>query len=485
MTSLTLLTHHYQIEHTEADLGDPYGGIIVLINKNFSVEDVEELMKGRLLNLTIRDSVQKYNVSALYSYPGSRASSAKLRLFTEKLKTRHKISDQNIILGDFNFVDEDLDRTNKSRIGKNHIDKALTKVWEEFSSELDLSDPFRVKNPKKKMYSYIHTTDKAKSRLDRVYVNDENCNTIMHYKHTHTPFIKAHRIVTFTLTQPGERGPGYWKMNTAIISDRPYAMIVEKTVNDVLALSISDPIERWLVLIHTITIETQVYSASKRYHEKAIKVLCEKKVEALEQHPQLSSNEQLQREYEHNLSMINEWHRKQMEGHLTRIKTQPRLEYGEPNISFFADIEKKAAKKKTISHLMNQRGEMKHDLDSLKGIASDFYTKLFDTRETNPQVSHRLLQNIKKKVSVEQRQTLNQLINKEELLNAVMTLQRNKSPGPDGIPAEFYQTYWYLIQDLYFDYISQVKESLFPPEKNMSIMWHSISSCTIPPPGRG
>ena len=465
VTSLSLLRQNYRIEHTEADTGDPYGGIIILVSKNLVVSDVEELVKGRLLNFKITDSQHQYNISALYGYPGSRASPARLRTITEKLKMRHQISDQNIILGDFNFVDEDLDRTNKSRVGQNHIDKALTKVWIEFSHELDLSDPFRVKNPKKRMFSYIHTKDKAKSRLDRVYVNDENCNTIVQYKHIHTPFVKAHRILTFTLKPQGERGPGYWKMNTGIIVDRPYAIIVEKTVNDVLALNIIDPVERWLIFIQTITIETKAYCASKRYHEKAIRVICEKKVEALEQHPQLSSNNQLQEEYEHSLSMINEWHRKQMEGHQTRIKTQPKFEYGEPNIAFFADIEKKSAKKKTITHLMDEKGDIKHDTESLKNIASKFYTKLFSTKETNPQVGHKLLQNIKKKVSSQQRETLNQLISKEELFKAVMKLQKNKSPGPDGIPAEFYQTYWHLIQDLYFDFINKVKDSLFPQRR--------------------
>ena len=50
-----------------------------------------------------------------------------------------------------------------------------------------------------------------------------------------------------------------------------------------------------------------------------------------------------------------------------------------------------------------------------------------------------------------------------------MKLRRNKSPGPDGIPAEFYQYFWYLIQDLYFDFISAVENSALPDGKNTSI----------------
>ena len=464
VTCLSILKNNYDVLHTEADINDTYGGIIVLVHKNLRVIEENELIKGRLLNFKIKDTNQQYNVSAIYNYSGNRATSDKLKSFTEILKTYHSPADHNILLGDFNFVDNDLDRTNKTKLGQNNTDKSLTQTWLNFTDELDLSDPFRTRNPKKRMYSYIHTRDKAKSRLDRIYLNDENCNSITHYKHIHTPFIKAHRIVTFTLTKQGDRGPGYWKMNTSILNDRPYAMIVENTVTDVRNLNTSDPVEKWLILIQTITIETQVYCKSKRHYEKKIKAQCEKKIETLEQHPQLNSNEQLHKEYEYCLDKLNNWHKQQVEGHQTRIKTQPKLEHGEPNIAFFAEIEKKSSKKKMITHLMNEEGEMKNDTSSLMQIATDFYTKLYARKNTNQQTADRLLRNIKKKITPEQMDTMDALITKEELTKAVMRLQKGKSPGPDGIPAEFYQKFWHLLHDLYLSYIEQVKNSLFPEE---------------------
>ena len=104
-----------------------------------------------------------------------------------------------MILGDFNFVDNDIDRTNKKNIGKNHLDNVLSEIWTEYVHEADLTDPFRKRNPKRRMFSYIHTQNDAKSRLDRVYVNDENCDTILHYRHTPTPWKKAHKVVSFSI----------------------------------------------------------------------------------------------------------------------------------------------------------------------------------------------------------------------------------------------------------------------------------------------
>lgn len=466
---LFMFSQNYHILHSEVDVNDPYGGIIVLVHKDLTVVSNTVLVTGRVLNFKVSDSKQEYNISAVYGFTGKKASVSKLQEWTEALRLYHSAADNNIILGDFNFVENDLDRTSRTRSGMNNVDASLHKVWTDFSTSLDLSDPFRVRNPNRRMYSYIHTKDQAKSRIDRVYVNDENCNVILHYKHIPTKFLRAHRIVTFTIKKQNERGPGYWKMNTKILSDRPYQALMERTVRDVDELRIDDPIERWLVFIETVRLETQVYCSSKRYHERKVKNLCEMRIQSLEQNSDLGKNPLLQEEYDYCLARLGEWHKQQVEGHLTRIKTQPRFEYGEPNVAFFADLEMKSSKKKSISQLMDNNGQIQHDTESLKGIAVDFYTKLFSVKETDRSTSHRLLRNINKKISADQKQKMDKVITKEELFMAVLKLQRGKSPGPDGIPAEFYQKFWHLFQDFYFDYINQVKETAFPDVKNSSI----------------
>ena len=80
-----------------------------------------------------------------------------------------------------------------------------------------------------------------------------------------------------------------------------------------------------------------------------------------------------------------------------------------------------------------------------------------------------LLSNVKAKISSEQRQSLDKNITLEELEKAVKKLQKGKSPGPDGIPAEFYQVYWDKIKHLYLGFINSVKDSCFPASKNVSI----------------
>ena len=118
---------------------------------------------------------------------------------------------------------------------------------------------------------------------------------------------------------------------------------------------------------------------------------------------------------------------------------------------------------------MNSKGDIKHDTESMKAIAIEYYTDLFDTKVIDNSIAQRLLRNIKNKITPQQRASLDKIITKEELDEIVSKLPKNKTPEPDGIPAEFYQTYWIMIEHLYLDFINAVKETGLPKDKNTSI----------------
>ena len=462
-------THH--MLHTEATNEDPYAGIIMFISRDFEILQNTDLIKGRLLNTKIRHTItgKKYNITLFYGYTGKNATQAKMKYITQTLENNHNTNDRNIILGDFNFVENDLDRTCETKTGMSQLDKTLNAPWMEFTNKMDLSDPFRENNRKRKMFSYIHTQKKAKSRIDRVYVNDENTSNVTHYKHTHTPFTQTHRILSFKIKGENMRGPGYWKMNTSIIEDPPFQKVIEKTLEDVRKLNIVDSIEHWQTFIETVRIEAQVYSTKKRYYETKIKKNCERNIEMLEQNESLKNDLNIQKEYEYNLGKLKDWQIKKMKGHQTRIKSQPKLEPGEPNIAFFAELEQKTARKNTISQIQNEKGEIKYETQEIKHIATDFYTNLFTPTKTDKKTQEKLLKNIKKQITHTQKEALDTSITLEETEKAVMNLQKEKSPGPDGVPVEFYQKFWEFIKHIYFDFIQEVKVKAFPKEKNISI----------------
>ena len=64
---------------------------------------------------------------------------------------------------------------------------------------------------------------------------------------------------------------------------------------------------------------------------------------------------------------------------------------------------------------------------------------------------------------------LDAAITEKELQEAVSQLQDEKSPGIDGITAEFYKQFWYLIHTQYFEYITEARGTSLPAGKNTSI----------------
>jgi hypothetical protein len=50
----------------------------------------------------------------------------------------------------------------------------------------------------------------------------------------------------------------------------------------------------------------------------------------------------------------------------------------------------------------------------------------------------------------------------EEVKEAVMQMERNKAPGPDGFPAEFYQHFWDVIKDDLMAMFAQLQSGELP-----------------------
>lgn len=82
---------------------------------------------------------------------------------------------------------------------------------------------------------------------------------------------------------------------------------------------------------------------------------------------------------------------------------------------------------------------------------------------------YKLLNNIHLKISTQDKLKLESDITEQEIQNAVQQIQDNKSPGLNGITAEFYKKFWYLIKDEYLMYINAAKQYSFGDYTNTSV----------------
>ena len=159
-----VVTH--EVLHTEASQDDPYAGVLILVSKAYPILSSSVLIPGRLLNFTLKSGTERLNLSAMYGYTGSQATPIKMERISGLLKNSHASTDNNFILGDFNFVDSDLDRVNQHRSGMNQKDIGLAKIWSQLTDELGLSDTFRLRNPKRKIV-FLHSHSKWSQEQNR------------------------------------------------------------------------------------------------------------------------------------------------------------------------------------------------------------------------------------------------------------------------------------------------------------------------------
>ena len=110
----------------------------------------------------------------------------------KNLSQVHDISQNNIIIGDFNFADNEVDKEK----GMCPRDNMMNSPWLEFKSEATIIDPFCIQCPKKRIYSFVRHA--GKSRGDQVHVNEENVPNVTNHKYLLTPFSMAHTMLSFT-----------------------------------------------------------------------------------------------------------------------------------------------------------------------------------------------------------------------------------------------------------------------------------------------
>ena len=118
--------------------------------------------------------------------------------------------------------------------------------------------------------------------------------------------------------------------------------------------------------------------------------------------------------------------------------------------------------------MVDEEGHIQSEQGTLREIAEKYYTKLFQKTKTRVGKQEKVLSKIVKKISDADKRNLDAPLTIKELEKALMSLLDNKSPGPDGITAEFYKKIWYLIQDKYLAYINAAKVHGFRDFRNTS-----------------
>ena len=183
----------------------------------------------------------------------------------------------------------------------------------------------------------------------------------------------------------------------------------------------------------------------------------------------LTENLQLLLDKKKELQVIRE---NKIKGQQVRSKLQW-LKEGEKPTRYFCNLENKNFVEKTVKKLQNEKGQFLTEQKEILRTKRNYYASLFQNRdsvldEVNLQ---KVLHNIKiNKVSDS---SLENTINVDELGKVLKSMKNNKSPGIDGITAEFLKVFWRQLKI----FICKALNSCFTKGQLSTLLCQGIIIC--------
>ncbi|KAJ7763069.1 Endonuclease/exonuclease/phosphatase [Mycena metata] len=192
-------------------------GVAFVVNKEISnIEGIEteELIPGRALRISIPWHGESRVTGVVAYAPNDPTENAR---FLDILETKLRRRKPDFVLGDFNMVEDAIDRM------PHHKDaNVVTEAMLEFKSKLHLIDGWRRAFPDLKSYTFLHAATGSQSRIDRVLLTEN----MMKYTYDWTiesPGIHTdHQLLSMKYSDPNLPfiGKGRWVLPLRLLKDK-------------------------------------------------------------------------------------------------------------------------------------------------------------------------------------------------------------------------------------------------------------------------
>jgi hypothetical protein len=119
------------------------------------------------------------------------------------------------------------------------------------------------------------------------------------------------------------------------------------------------------------------------------------------------------------------------------------LKYGDRNTSYFHAYATERKKTNVIKRLIREGGGVVEREEEIGPYIANHYKSLFMS-SVGPQ-NDELLCHVPQMVTDDMNESLTRAYNESEVKDALDSIGDLKAPGPDGMPAIFYKTFWHML----------------------------------------
>lgn len=409
-------------------------GVAVLLKGwGFNIQRVQHVIAGRVLSIDIEwdnASIRLINV-----YCPSELSE---RLETLKALQPLLVCGREVILGgDFNCLVDRKDRLSTSAVNLDASSGSLQNIVKDFR----LSDAFRVANPS--IPGYTWSNGRTHSRIDFIFMS----MGLQVVKASVTPtFFSDHSKLNCSLVLKGNPrsriSRSTWKLNVSLLQDvRVVGRLREKIIQWSSLRFFFDSVGDWWEEVKNraklFLIEVGKKAAKKK------RFVLQRQQAKLQRLYTLAQNgfevrdeiSQLKRDM---LLLSAEVSR----GLITRSRIQ-HLEGNEKCSRYF--FRKLTRTRNTMGSIKDQYGNEITEGQDILTTVQRFYADLYKEEDLEREALERLLSCVATNLR-DSDDVLDCDLTEDDLTKALESMENNKAPGADGLPKEFYTTFWDVLK---------------------------------------
>ena len=272
--------------------------------------------------------------------------------------------------------------------------------------------------------------------------------------------------------QPGtpKRCNSYWKMNTSYLKDPDYISMITSLWLDwrQQKTQYTDLNLWWDYGKIKLKQASQLYGIHKKKAYTTLKNTLQAELQDIEQTISKNSDPEIIERSNRIKAQLNELSNQYTHASIT-IAQSIVLNESDTCSRFFFEIEKTKAQTNSILHLKDEK-QIVTDPDLIKEKILSFYTQLYSPEPVEEDMIQKLCQQVTP-LSELSAVNLETPITLDEVLEAIKLQNNNKTPGLDGIPADFYKCFAELLApDLLDMYLFSLEKGILPISSRRAVI---------------
>lgn len=281
--------------------------------------------------------------------------------------------------------------------------------------------------------------------------------------------LSYHCFISFTLkpVNADKRNKGYWKFNASLLHSKAYCQGVKDIITEIIGdVNLSSYTSKWEFLKFRIgNFPTSLSKHLKQSHQleeanltREISLCCSKAIVTDADKRELLTLQ----------TKLDEVYTRKAKGAYIRSKAKW-TEDGERNSSYFCRLEKTRQVKNNIGTQVIDDNECS-DPKVIANEIYSFYNNLF-SYSFSPDAAEVFFDKIQEFIPQISEDFREAEISHQDLEKAMQCLKPDRSPGPDGLTANFYKHFWEHMKVLLFETLKEtIEKSLLPQTMRQGVI---------------